>query len=933
MNTKYVLFLFAFLFWNIPTNGQLVLERDINQEAASSSPFYISELNNILYFRADDGIHGDELFQYNLATETAELVADIRPNEDGSSISEIIAFDNKIYFNAKDGIGIDHYLYVYNPADNSSQRLIDSNNNRVKEPSNLAVFNGQLFFRYEHENNDYEVGRYDPVSNQIELVADINPAGSSSPSSFTEVDGQLWFIAIDGQSNSQLWRYDPGTEMVENIIYDSPNAVYPSMRFLYHFDGKFCFQGYTQGTGDELWFIDIATNTLLDFPEIYPGPADSSPTGFTEFDGKLYFVARNLAEAREVRVYDPVSNQVNLVADINPDGSGNPGVLIPIDGKLYFTASEDDTERKLFSYNPDIEEVTVEATLDNGGSANNLTALLSANNTLFLSGTQIEVGTELFQFTPSNSELTLAHDINLTTIGSNPYLFTPFNGKLYFGASEVNSGREIWVYDPTTGNVDILSDSPGNTAPYGFTELDGKLFYSGIDPNLGYGLQYYDETTGLLNPTSYITPNHIGHISDIIAYNGRLYFSANDDTLDQEVFFYDPADDSYGILLDIHPTDGSNPEKFFVFNNELYFQANDGETGTELWKYNSTTDQVSQVADINPGEGSSNPEWFTVYNGELYFSAFVDDLSYDVYSYNATTNEVTQRTDVNGNLNPEYLTVYRDKLFFRGRYSAAVNAELVYYDAATGETVLTEDIAPSASNPGFLTVFNDKLYFATTTEDYGRELWEYNDTTLAIVADIRSGQPDSDPQYLTLFNNKLYFSANDGLRGAELWSIAECLNIFVDTEPQIGPDGFGSIDLTIQGGLPPYTITWSNGATTEDIENLEPGVYTAVVSDASGCLSEVSAEVIFVSSTETLLSEDLVSLFPNPGNGTFNLAIGGLDVKAIDVFDLHGRLVYQKLVNNHGPNIGFQLQYAPDGIYLVKIKTADGLIQKKLVLN
>ena len=123
----------------------------------------------------------------------------------------------------------------------------------------------------------------------------------------------------------------------------------------------------------------------------------------------------------------------------------------------------------------------------------------------------------------------------------------------------------------------------------------------------------------------------------------------------------------------------------------------------------------------------------------------------DIYSYNPTTDLVTQRTDVNGNLNPQDLIVYKNKLFFNGRYSPAVNAELVYYDVATNETVLTEDLNPSASNPRYMAVFNDKLYFATFTDDYGRELWEYNDTSLSIVADIRPGVPDSEPEYLDTF--------------------------------------------------------------------------------------------------------------------------------------------------------------------------------------
>jgi hypothetical protein len=42
----------------------------------------------------------------------------------------------------------------------------------------------------------------------------------------------------------------------------------------------------------------------------------------------------------------------------------------------------------------------------------------------------------------------------------------------------------------------------------------------------------------------------------------------------------------------------------------------------------------------------------------------------------------------------------------------------------------------------------------------------------------------------------------------------------------------GSINLSLKGGFKPYEFQWSNGATTEDIENLAAGNYSVVVTDA-----------------------------------------------------------------------------------------------------
>lgn len=45
----------------------------------------------------------------------------------------------------------------------------------------------------------------------------------------------------------------------------------------------------------------------------------------------------------------------------------------------------------------------------------------------------------------------------------------------------------------------------------------------------------------------------------------------------------------------------------------------------------------------------------------------------------------------------------------------------------------------------------------------------------------------------------------------------------------------GSIDLTLSGGTGNYTISWSDGESTEDRTNLSPGFYTVNVTDDGGC--------------------------------------------------------------------------------------------------
>ena len=54
----------------------------------------------------------------------------------------------------------------------------------------------------------------------------------------------------------------------------------------------------------------------------------------------------------------------------------------------------------------------------------------------------------------------------------------------------------------------------------------------------------------------------------------------------------------------------------------------------------------------------------------------------------------------------------------------------------------------------------------------------------------------------------------------------------------------GSIGVVPDGGESPYTYLWNNGATTNQINDLSPGDYSVVVTDAKGCMVENSYTII-----------------------------------------------------------------------------------------
>lgn len=66
----------------------------------------------------------------------------------------------------------------------------------------------------------------------------------------------------------------------------------------------------------------------------------------------------------------------------------------------------------------------------------------------------------------------------------------------------------------------------------------------------------------------------------------------------------------------------------------------------------------------------------------------------------------------------------------------------------------------------------------------------------------------------------------------------------------------GAVNLSVAGGIPGYSYSWSNGETTQDISNLPAGSYTVTVTDNNSC------EAIGSATVEVTTCDILVNTFP-----------------------------------------------------------------------
>lgn len=86
----------------------------------------------------------------------------------------------------------------------------------------------------------------------------------------------------------------------------------------------------------------------------------------------------------------------------------------------------------------------------------------------------------------------------------------------------------------------------------------------------------------------------------------------------------------------------------------------------------------------------------------------------------------------------------------------------------------------------------------------------------------------------------------------------------------------GSIDLTVNGGNAPFSYMWSNGATTEDINDVEAGTYSATITDNDGTATTVSATVGEPQQLEINIVEVINNTCPNESSGSITVeAVGG----------------------------------------------------------
>lgn len=219
----------------------------------------------------------------------------------------------------------------------------------------------------------------------------------------------------------------------------------------------------------------------------------------------------------------------------------------------------------------------------------------------------------------------------------------------------------------------------------------------------------------------------------------------------------------------------------------------------ELYVQNATSDSAADGAVYS---------WFYGYNYPISFQWSNSSTTEDLIGVSAGTYTVTV-TDNMGCTLINSANVLVDS-------SAACNAFFTYSDSS-GTHFSFHDLSTGFVNSNHCTWLWD---FGDGTSSTSRNPYHVFDTTGSYVVCLTIS---TDVGCVSTFCDSISASYCSLDATAQITEISEVF----------GTDG--AIDITVTGGTPPYSFSWSNGSTIEDQSGLSEGYYSVYITDSMDC--------------------------------------------------------------------------------------------------
>lgn len=291
-----------------------------NFQGGHASPRGFTDVNGIVHFIADDGVNGHEIWKMvrgNPQSVTNESFVTIPTDS-------LFAVGDRLFFNASDGVS---GFELWSHKNGVTQRLTDIYaGSGSSDVGGFFEFQNSLHFMATDSDdfNDHELWRYNESSG-LERVFEIDTVSLISNSEIFVHDDQLFFGATNSASSgSHLWHYD-GSNPPERIS-DLGDSFFP--RTFASLQNEVYFVAHTAVNGTEVW--KYATATLAS-PVVIPEGNLAVQSGDFNRDGQMDLAISNPTVADDA-VY--VFNSFSDLAPSGPLQLGDASTILPLRDSL-----------------------------------------------------------------------------------------------------------------------------------------------------------------------------------------------------------------------------------------------------------------------------------------------------------------------------------------------------------------------------------------------------------------------------------------------------------------------------------------------------------------------------------------------------------------------------------------------------------------------
>ena len=461
----------------------------------SSGPRAFAAVGNTLFFSANDGIHGQELWKSDGTEAGTVLVKNIKPNDDGpgpgSRPSSLTAVGDRLFFTAGDGV---HGRELWKSDGSRAGTVLVKNikNDSVRgpgsSPAELTAMGSGFFFTADDGTHGRELWKSDGSRAGTVLVKNISPRFAEnyygSPHYLTARGNRVFFSANDGTHGVELWRSNgsrTGTVMVKNIdtnerndAPDYPGAM-PSQ--LTAMGGRLYFVAGDETRGEELWKSDgsrVGTVLVKDIDQ--RRRQGSLPSQLTRLDDVLFFAADDGVRGDELWKSDGSRMGTVLVKNIDPnDGSGylsgsQPTFLTPAGDQLFFIADDGTSGEGLWKSNGSRAGTILVKNLDFRGDGFASSPMEASQDRVFFTAVDGTPGLGLWTSDGSTSGTVLVQDFDSCDDSyypkqGRPSYLTAVGSLLFFAAEDADHGEELWKSDGSTEGTGLVKDIRTGTTP------------------------------------------------------------------------------------------------------------------------------------------------------------------------------------------------------------------------------------------------------------------------------------------------------------------------------------------------------------------------------------------------------------------------------------------------------------------------------------